>query len=84
MKNREARRPCTQVLSSPPIVVNGAFAPLPCKHDRERRQRLRKISRTEQAFVPGERRIEIVHQVLRKDVRVAGGEGIERLRRERR
>ncbi len=30
MKNREARLPCTQVLSSPPIVVNGAFAPLPC------------------------------------------------------
>ena len=30
MKNREARRPCTQVLSRPPIVVNGAFAPLPC------------------------------------------------------
>ena len=29
MKNREARLPCTQVLSSPPIGVK-AFAPLPC------------------------------------------------------
>ena len=30
MKKREARRPCTQVLSSPPSVVKGALAPLPC------------------------------------------------------
>ena len=30
MKKREARLPCTQVLSSPPIVVKGALAPLPC------------------------------------------------------
>jgi len=26
MKKRDARLPCTQVLSSPPIVVNGALA----------------------------------------------------------
>jgi hypothetical protein len=30
MKNLEARLPRSQVLSSPPIVVNGAFDPLPC------------------------------------------------------
>ena len=30
MKTRVARRPCTQVLSSPPSGVNGAFEPLPC------------------------------------------------------
>ncbi len=29
MKKRVARRPCTQVLSSPPSGVKGAFAPLP-------------------------------------------------------
>ena len=29
MKKRDARRPCTHVLSIPPRVVNGAFAPLP-------------------------------------------------------
>ena len=30
MKKRDARLPCTQVLSSPPMVVKGALAPLPC------------------------------------------------------
>ena len=52
------------------------------EHDRKRRQRLLKIGRSEQALVPGERRIEIVHQIRRKDMRVAGGEGVERLRRD--
>ena len=35
--DEEARRapPCTHVLSRPPSVVNGALAPLPCKHDRK-------------------------------------------------
>ena len=81
MKKRDARLPCTQVLSSPPMVVNGAFAPLPCKHDRKGRERLLKVAWAEQALIPGECRIEIVHQVLRKHVRISGRERVERLRR---
>ncbi len=44
------------------------------QHDRESRQRLLKIAGREQAFVPGKARIEIVHQVRRKNVRIAGCE----------
>ncbi len=51
--------------------------------DRKGRERLLEIAWTEKAFIPGKSWIEIVHKVLRKNVRVAGGEGIERLRRNR-
>ena len=32
---RVARRPCTQLLSRPPTVVNGAFGPTALQHDRK-------------------------------------------------
>ena len=80
MKKRVARRPCTQVLSSPPMVVNGAFAPLPWRTMGKRCQRLLKIGWSEQALIPGKRGIEIVHQACGEYVRIASGEGVERLR----
>ena len=53
------------------------------QHDRESRKCLLKVAWPKQAFIPGERRIEVVHQVLREDVRVSCRERIERLRRNR-
>ena len=53
------------------------------QHDRERRKCLLKVAWPKQALVPGERRIEVVHQVLREDVRVSCRERIERLRGKR-
>ncbi len=53
------------------------------QHDRKCGERLLEVAGPKQAFVPGKRRIEIIHQVLRKDVRVSRREGIERLRRDR-
>jgi hypothetical protein len=44
-------------------------------------ERLGEVGGGEQAFVPGKRGIEIIHQTGREHVRVAGGEGIERLGR---
>ena len=52
------------------------------QHDGESGQRLLKVAGREEAFVPGERRVEVVHQVLREHVRVACCEGIKRLRRD--
>ncbi len=52
------------------------------QHDWKRRQRFLKVGRPEQTFIPGERGIEIVHQMCGKHVRIAGGEGIEGLRRD--
>src|SRR5208282_5636679 len=51
--------------------------------DGECRECLLKVGWPKQALVPGERRIEVVHQVLREDVGVARREGVERLRRKR-
>src|SRR5579862_85919 len=53
------------------------------QHDRKRRQGLLQIAWPEQAFVPGKGWIEIIHEMLRKDVRVSGCERVERLRRDR-
>src|SRR5271169_7232936 len=53
------------------------------QHDRESRKGLLKVAWPKQAFIPGERRVEVVHQVLRKSVRVSCGERIKRLRRKR-
>ncbi len=50
--------------------------------DREGRKCLLKIAWPKQAFIPGERGIEIVHKVLGKNVRISCGERIERLRRD--
>ena len=82
MKNRDARLPCTQVLSSPPMGVKAIRAGA-LQYDRESRKCLLKVAGPKQAFVPGERRIEVVHQVLREDVRVSCRERIKRLRRNR-
>ena len=51
------------------------------QHDRECGERLLKITRTEQASIPGKRRIEIVHEILRKDVRISRCKRIQGLRR---
>ena len=80
MKNREARLPCTHVLSSPPRVVNGALAPLPCRTIGNAASVFWKSLGPNRLFVPGKRRIEIVHQILRKDVRVSRRKRVERLR----
>ena len=71
MKKRVARRPCTHVLSSPPSVVNGALAPLPWRTMGNAASVLLQIGRAEQAFVPRERRVEVVHQMPGEHVRVA-------------
>ena len=52
------------------------------ERDGERGQRRGKIAGSEQTLVPGERRIEVVHQPRGKDVREAGCEGVKRLRRD--
>ena len=41
------------------------------QNDRKCGERFLKIAGPEQAFIPGKRRIEIVHEILRKDVRVS-------------
>ena len=46
-------------------------------------QRLLKVAGAKQTLVPGESGVEVVHQVLGKDVRIACGKGIQRLRRNR-
>ena len=56
------------------MVVKGALAPLPCKNNRESGECLLKIAGREQALIPGECGIEIVHDILRKHVRVSGRE----------
>ena len=48
--------------------------------DGESGESLLEIGGAEEAFVPGEGGIEVVDEVLREDVRVARGEGVERLR----
>src|SRR5712692_9526368 len=53
------------------------------QHDRKRRERPLKVPWPKQAFVPGEGGIEIVHQILGKDVRVARRDRVERLRGDR-
>src|ERR1039458_4991493 len=53
------------------------------QYDRESRKRLLKVAWPKQAFVPGERGIEVVHQILREDLRVSSRKRIERLRRKR-
>src|SRR6202142_3603460 len=53
------------------------------QYDRESRNGLLKVAWSKQAFIPGERRVEVVHQVLRENVRVSCGERIKRLRRKR-
>ena len=56
------------------MVVKGALAPLPCKHNWESSECLLKITRRKQALIPGECGIEVVHHILRKHVRVSGRE----------
>jgi hypothetical protein len=51
------------------------------QHDRECGERLLKIARPEQASIPGKCRIEIIHQILRKDVRISRRKRVKRLRR---
>src|ERR1700692_2281600 len=51
------------------------------QHNRECRERFLKVARPKQTRIPGKRRIEIVHQILRKDARVSRCKGVERLRR---
>ena len=53
------------------------------QYDRESRKGLLKVAWPKQAFIPGESRVEVVHQVLRENVRVSCGERIKRLRRKR-
>ncbi len=53
------------------------------QHNRKCRERLLKVTGPKQALVPGKRGIEVVHQILRKDVGVSRRERIERLRRDR-
>ena len=53
------------------MVVKGALAPLPCKNDRESSECLLEVARREQALIPGECGIEVVHDILRKHVRVS-------------
>ena len=95
-KVMRARSPCEVVVDEKargasalnPCVVLSAERAERCaaagtlQHDRERRQCLLQVRGTEQAFVPRERRVEVIHQMRRKDVCVARGEGIERLRRD--
>ncbi len=50
------------------------------QNDWECSERFLKVARTEQAFIPRERRIEIIHEILRKDVRVSCRKGVQRLR----
>ena len=49
------------------------------QHDRERGECLLKITRSEQACIPGKCRVEIVHQILRKDVRISRCKRVQRL-----
>ena len=62
--------------------MNGALAPAALENDGKRRQRLLQVGRAEQALVPGERGIEVVHQARGEHVRVARCEGVKRLRRD--
>src|SRR6202142_3743027 len=57
--------------------------PATLQYDREGGKGLLKVVRPKQAFIPGECRVEVVHQVLRENVRVSCGERIKRLRRKR-
>jgi len=80
MKNRVARRPCTQVLSKPPTVVNG-FGPVPSSTIGNAASVFLKSGLgPEQTRVPGKRRIEVVHKILRKNVRISGRKRVQRLR----
>ena len=63
MKNREARLPCTQVLSSPPRVVNGAFRRCLATRWERRRESSENRSGPNRLSIPGKRRIEIVDQI---------------------
>src|SRR5271165_179665 len=51
------------------------------QHNRKCGKCFLKVVGRKQALVPGKSRIEIVHQMLGKDVRVSGRERVERLRR---
>ena len=81
MKKREARRSLNPGVVEPSDGREGIRS-TSLQHDRKSRKRLLKVARPKQAFVPGERGIEIIHQVLREDVRVSRGKRIERLRRD--
>src|SRR5216684_2923746 len=50
------------------------------QNDRECGECFLEITRTEQAFIPGKCRIEIVHKILRKDVGIPCGKRVRRLR----
>ena len=45
-------------------VVNGAFAPLPSSTIGNAASVFSKVGGTEEALIPGERRIKVIHQVL--------------------
>ena len=49
------------------------------QNNRKCGQRLLKIAGAEQAFIPGKAGIEVVHQILRKNVRVSRRQGVQRL-----
>src|ERR1700691_1580592 len=53
------------------------------QYDGESGKLLLKVAGPEEAFVPGECGIEVVHEILGEYVRVPCGEGIKRLRRKR-
>src|SRR5580658_6887007 len=53
------------------------------QNNRECGERFLEIRRPEQALVPRKRRIEIIHKILRKDVRVSCRKRVERLRGKR-
>src|ERR1700730_11083075 len=51
------------------------------QNDRERGERFLKIARTKQASIPGKGRVEIIHEILRKDVRISCCKRVQGLRR---
>src|SRR5712664_2557545 len=53
------------------------------QNDRECGECFLEITRTEQAFIPGKCRVEIVHKILRKDVGIPCGKRVQRLRGKR-
>src|SRR5579863_500051 len=53
------------------------------QHDGEGRERFLKVTWPKQTLIPGKCGIEVVHKILREDVRVSSRERIERLRGDR-
>ena len=68
------------VVQSPDLRERGIRATA-FQHDGKRGECLLKITGAKQASIPGKRRIEIVHQILRKDVRISRCKRVKRLRR---